>query len=137
MLTTLAMACMLGQFQPPCSGPGCGGTGGFPVATYGQGHGRGLSIFHPYRSLYSLLFTECACPLGSGVPNGDLWAAQMHGMLPAPAAMPAPASTPASAPAQPANPPANPSAGDRPLPLPEASPDQPSNPPMGPNAPSQ
>jgi hypothetical protein len=108
MLTTLAMALLLGQFPQSCAtcGNGHGGSpwvdegsnGWFPFFTP-KGWDR-IKNFHTGEIL-GFGAGKCACPLGSSVPNGDLWALQMRGAVPpgAPTAAPAAAApTPPAAP---------------------------------------
>src|SRR3954447_16234632 len=82
MLTALAISCMLGLPQSPCSGPGCSGTGGgFPVAPCDQGWGGGWH--HGHHGIgHGLFCHKVPCPLGSYVPCGDDWAMRMHGGIP-------------------------------------------------------
>src|SRR3954451_22987745 len=106
MLTTLALACMLGMPQSTCTGPGCSGTGGgFPLPMDGCGQGGACMGGHHLGSHPWFCHKE-PCPLGSFVPCGDDWAVRMHGASPVsagpitlPSGPAAPAAAPAPAPA--------------------------------------
>ena len=93
MLTTLTMALLLGQFPTTCAT--CGGeranegaNGWFPFFSP-TGWDRIRNVCSG--EILGFGASKCPCPLGMPVPNGDLWAMQMHGYNPnAPVSTPAP-----------------------------------------------
>ena len=108
MLTALALALVLGQ--PPQSCPTCAG-GGTNGGIWGGGPSEGATGWFPLTSpkgwdriknmfsgeILGLGAAKCPCPLGSPVPNGDLWAWCMHEDMGAAAPVSAPAPPPAPA----------------------------------------